>query len=189
MAIDTVEEEISFLLEQSQAGPLSIRAILEKLAGRGKALLLILLVLPFCQPIPLPGLSTLFGLLIAWVGLRVAFGHSVLLPKFIQDKIIPSKLLTQILTKSLWVFSKLRHLTHPRIRWICEPPLWHICHGIFISLLGLFLALPLPIPFSNLIAAWPLFLLGLGLLESDGVFVCIAYSLIICWILLIIFVV
>jgi hypothetical protein len=44
-------------------------------------------------------------------------------------------------------------------------------------LLGLILALPLPIPFTNLTAGWAMFCISLGTLEKDGLFVFIGYSI------------
>jgi hypothetical protein len=48
-------------------------------------------------------------------------------------------------------------------------------HGLMICILGLLLALPLPIPLSNLTAAWSTFLIALGILEDDGASVLAGY--------------
>ncbi|MEI6035553.1 MAG: exopolysaccharide biosynthesis protein [Verrucomicrobiae bacterium] len=50
--------------ERTQLGDL-----MDRLQGRVYTLLLVLLCLPFCQPIALPGLSTPFGVVIALLGL------------------------------------------------------------------------------------------------------------------------
>ena len=55
----------------------------------------------------------------------------------------------------------------------------HVVNGLVIALLGIFLALPLPIPLSNLTAAWAIFLIAFGLLEDNGIFVLIGYGVII----------
>jgi hypothetical protein len=38
------------------------------------------------------------------------------------------------------------------------------------------LLLPLPIPFSNLLPAWAIFLVACGLLERDGLFIVLGYA-------------
>jgi len=38
---------------------------------------------------------------------------------------------------------------------------------VFVMSMGLVAAIPLPLPFINLVAAYPLLLLGLSLLEKD----------------------
>src|SRR4051794_34430020 len=55
------------------------------LGGRGAAMLLLLLALPFCF-VPVPGLSAPIGLVILLVGLRLACSQPPLLPKFIRRR-------------------------------------------------------------------------------------------------------
>jgi len=40
-----------------------------------------------------------------------------------------------------------------------------------IAIAALLLALPLPIPFTNMIPGWAIFLIALGLMERDGLFI------------------
>ena len=47
--------------------------------------------------------------------------------------------------------------------------------GLIIVLLGVFLALPLPIPTTNMGVAWPILLVSLGVLENDGLFISLGY--------------
>ena len=44
-----------------------------------------------------------------------------------------------------------------------------------MAFLAILLALPLPIPFSNLLAAIPILLISLALLEEDGAFLIAGY--------------
>ena len=48
-------------------------------------------------------------------------------------------------------------------------------HGIFILLLGLIASIPIPLPLNNLVAAFPVLLLGLSLLERDGALAIVSY--------------
>ena len=48
-------------------------------------------------------------------------------------------------------------------------------HGSVILLVGLIETLPLPFPFHNMVAAVPALLLGLSLLERDGILVVVSY--------------
>jgi hypothetical protein len=172
----TFKDELNALLEKSQNSPMpTIQDILATLSGKGRSLILIFLSLPFCQPLTIPGLSTPFGIVIAFLGLRMAFGKQILLPKRIASKEIASTTIQNIVEKSLHVMNKIRRFIHPRLRWICEYPFMDMIHGLLIVLLGLLLALPLPIPFSNLVTAWSIFLVSLGLLENDGVIVLVGY--------------
>lgn len=173
----SIEDDILLLREKGKTRSLSIEEILAILSEKGFALILLFLSLPFCQPLQLPGLSTPFGIAIAFIGLKMAFGKDIWLPETILAKTVTPKTIEKITEKTLWLIKKLKRLIHPRLVSICHHPLFEILNGLVIFLLGIFLSLPLPIPFSNLMAAWSIFCIGLGLLEDDGLFVAIGYVL------------
>jgi hypothetical protein len=58
---------------------------------------MLLFSLPFCQPIQIPGFSTPFGILLAFIGLRIAFGHRVWFPKKLLEKKISYRVLKKFL--------------------------------------------------------------------------------------------
>jgi hypothetical protein len=49
-------------------------------------------------------------------------------------------------------------------------------HAIVMLISAAILLLPLPIPFSNVLPAWAIFLVACGLLERDGLFVVLGYA-------------
>lgn len=184
-----LKEDLDILLEKSRRSPaLSIEEILETLSGKGRSLILIFLSLPFCQPIQIPGLSTPFGIVIAFIGLRMAFGKQIWLPKKILLKTISSTTIQKITQKSLQVINKMKRFMHPRLIFLCDHGTMKMVNGLVIVLLGIFLALPLPIPLTNLAAGWSIFLVSLGLLENDGVFVMIGYFALLLTIIFFIFI-
>ncbi|HRD56148.1 MAG TPA: exopolysaccharide biosynthesis protein [Parachlamydiaceae bacterium] len=171
----TIEEDLLLLQQKGKDKNLSIEEILAILSEKGPVLMILFLSLPFCQPIQIPGFSTPFGLLVAFFGLKIAFGKGMWLPKKLLEKRVNPATLQKITESCLWFLQKVRRWIHPRLIFICHNPIFEISHGVLIFFLGIFLALPLPIPFSNLIAAWSIFFMGIGLLEDDGVFVIISY--------------
>lgn len=173
--LTTIEEDILLLQEKSKNSSISIGEILNILSEKGQSLIILILCLPFCQPLQIPGLSAPFGLAIAFIGLKMAFGKYAWLPKGILAKSITPHTLQKITEKILWVLKKIKGWIYPRLAWLCYNPSVHIINGLLISILGILLALPLPTPFSNLMAAWSILLIGLGLLKHDGVFILIGY--------------
>lgn len=171
----TIEEDILLLQEKSKNSSISIGEILNILSKKGQSLIILILSLPFCQPLQIPGLSTPFGLAIAFIGLKMAFGKYAWLPKGILEKSITPQTLQKITEKILWLLKKMKGWIYPRLAWLCYNPSVHIINGLLISILGIFLALPLPTPFSNLMAAWSILFIGLGLLKDDGIFIFIGY--------------
>lgn len=171
----TIEEDILLLQEKGKHSSTSIGEILDILSDKGQSLIILFLSLPFCQPIQIPGFSIPFGLAIAFIGLKMVFGKYAWLPKRILAKSITANTLQKITEKSLWLLKKMKRWIYPRLAWLCYYPALQIMNGLLISILGILLALPLPTPFSNLMAAWSILFIGLGLLKDDGVFILIGY--------------
>lgn len=172
---NALAEELNLILKNIEPEGISLRALLYSLSGKGQALLLILMSLPFCQPISLPGFSTILGFFLAFVGLRISFGHQSWLPSYILDRKISKKNFEKIASFAIYITNKLKFFIRTRLVFLVENTLWHIFHGLTITLLAILLALPLPIPFSNLLCGYPILFFGLGLLEEDGVMIILAY--------------
>ena len=142
--------------------------LMDRLQGRVYTLLLVLLCLPFCQPIALPGLSTPFGVVIALLGLRFAFRQRPWLPKRLLNTCIPNRLLHRVLDGSARILNTLEKLLHPRIPWLFGLPYTQLLSGTAIGVCGLLLLLPLPVPFSNLLPALAVILIAAAMSERDG---------------------
>lgn len=142
---------------------------MERLEGRVYTLLLVLLSLPFCQPIALPGLSTPFGVVIALLGMRFAVRRKPWLPQRLLDTMIPAKFLPAVLRAGGRFLGVLERLLHPRGVWIFEFRLTQFFSGCIICFCGLLLLLPLPVPFSNLLPALTVILIAVAMSERDGV--------------------
>jgi hypothetical protein len=171
----STEKNILLLQEIGKYSPASIEEVLHLLSGKGQSLILIFLCLPFCLPLQIPGLSTPFGIAIAFIGLKMALGKYIWLPKVILKKTITPETLQKITGGILWMLKKLKSWVYPRLSWLCNYPLFQIINSTIIVIMGICLALPVPLPFSNLTAAWSILLFGLGLLEDDGLFILIGY--------------
>jgi hypothetical protein len=169
----TLEDNILLLKQKAAQRPISLADIVCILSGKGKPCLLILLSLPFCQPIQIPGLSTPVGLAIAFIGWRILFGKKVWIPRKMLSRHVLNHTIEKISDRALRLIRKIKPWIHPRLFWFCHSSLMKKGTGLLIFLLGILLALPLPIPLTNLTAAWSILLLGLGIVEDDGVFILI----------------
>ena len=153
---------------------LTLAELKQSLKGRGSAMLLVLLALPFCF-IAIPGLSTPFGIAICLVGGCLVMGREPWLPQFILRWRLSSTRLAQLLTGAIKVARHLEKFVRPRLAFLHAGPgmLRLIGLGIVIASLGLML--PLPIPFSNSIPAWAVVLLAIGMMEKDGLCVLLGH--------------
>jgi hypothetical protein len=164
-----LSRDLKKILDKAELQSLTVGQLRQTLKGRGFALLIILFALPFTIPVPLPGLSTPFGLAIAFLGFRMALGKRPWLPQRIQRAQISYATLEKIVRKAIRVAAFLEKVVKPRLRWMRHRGLAKII-GLVIALNGLMLCLPLPVPLTNSIPAISTILLTLGRIERDGVF-------------------
>lgn len=136
------------------------------------ALLIVSLVaiIPFMQPVPIPGLSTILGLVVLLQGLGMIILGKPLLTKRMRDIQLTKEKMALIHKAALKLdkfTSKISAFKHPAIgsRGV------HISSGLMIVFSAAVLSLPLPIPFSNFIPALCIFFICAGLLECDLVLV------------------
>lgn len=156
---------------------ISFDKVFEKLSGKGLFVFLILFSLPFCLPIQIPGVSTLFGFILFLMSLRLVFRSRVFWPKWILKKKIKRIVLQKIVKKLIKLALFFEKLIHNRLEFLTKPLYIQKIHGITLCFCSLFLSLPLPIPLTNILAAFPILFLSIGLLEDDGVFVILSYLL------------
>lgn len=166
-----LSREIDDLLAALSERPISLREIIAVIQGRAYTLLLILLSLPFCLPLPLPGLSTALGAVLAIIGLRLSLRLEPWLPARILDARFSSQKVARLLKASKRVARALEILLKPRWSFLVDWVLLHHFYGAMIFLSSLLLMLPLPIPFSNLLPALTIIFLAAALVERDGYFI------------------
>jgi hypothetical protein len=164
-----LSEELLELSQDSKEEDVNLQEVLHRFEGRVYTLFLVLLSLPFCQPVGFPGMSTPFGLVIALLGLRFALRQKPWLPAFALKTRIPSKFLPAVLKLGARALSWLEKLLHPRLTWVFDlAPTQFLC-GMVIFICGALLLLPLPVPFSNLLPALTVILIAASVAERDGV--------------------
>lgn len=126
---------------------------------------------------PIGGLSVPFGLAVAFMGIQMMAGASrPWLPRRIRAHAVSVTALEWVGRRLTRWTAGLERLIRPRFPRLAEGPFWIVC-GVAVTLQGIGLALPLPIPFSNALFAIPLVLYGIGLLESDGLLIMLAHAI------------
>jgi hypothetical protein len=137
---------------------------------RAYSFVLLLAALPFCTPIPLPGLSTPFGLVIAFIGLRIACGMRPWLPKRMLALRLPPKWLPKMFRAAEKFVRWLERVLRPCLPALVRNGVARQLHGAMIMICGLLLLLPLPVPFTNFFPAVAIVLLACAMMEGDGRF-------------------
>jgi hypothetical protein len=166
-----LSEEMEALKARSSEGELTLREAIVVLGVRAYTLLLILLSLPFITPIPLPGLSTPFGLAVGLIALRLMLGQKPWLPEKVLSRPIPPGFFGKVFKFAAWIIRVLEKLLKPRLTFLTDTVLLYRTHAGLMMLAAAALLLPLPIPFTNTFPAWTIILVAAGLLERDGFFI------------------
>ena len=166
-----LSEEMEALRARSAEGELTLREAIVVLGVRAYTLLLILLSLPFITPIPLPGLSTPFGLAVGLIALRLMLGQKPWLPERVLSRPIPPGFFGKVFKFAAGVIRFLEKLLRPRLTFLTDTVLLYRTHAALMLLAAAALLLPLPIPFTNTFPAWTIILVAAGLLERDGFFI------------------
>jgi hypothetical protein len=156
------------LAESEEHAELTLGGLMERLEGRVYTLLLVILSLPMCQPVPLPGLSTPLGVAIALLGLRFAFRQNPWMPRRLLATKLSGNFLPAVLRGGARVLSIFEKLLHPRLVRLFELRYLQFLTGFAICICGLLLLLPLPIPGTNILPALTVVLAASAYSERDG---------------------
>lgn len=161
-------QELRELADRFANQKVRLRELLDATKGRGFNLLLVLIALPFLTPIPLPGFSIPFGLIVAIIGARLALGQKPWLPQRLLDRELPPGFLTKLVNAASRVLKLLEYFLRPRLLFLHNHIIYRHLAGALIMISGIYLVLPLPIPFSNGLPGWTVLLLSAAALERDG---------------------
>lgn len=119
-------------------------------------------------PLP-PGSNMALGLPALFVALQMAWGQPTLwLPAFIRSRSIARTHWRGAALSALPIAKPLSRITHMRMTWMFEGSSERLL-GILFVLVAINLVLP--IPFSGWVPAIAIFVVGLGLVEHDGLIV------------------
>lgn len=144
---------------------LTLGEITRAIGAQGPSLAAALLTLPFLQPIPLPGLSTPVGLTIALSGVAVFMNREVLLPSRLSNVSLPAS----SILKTTELLARLEVKLKPYLNssYSFDPVFTRHILGAMIALHGFLLALPLPVPMSNMLPAWACFIAAMTVLFAS----------------------
>lgn len=161
--------EILATLAAQPSERLTVEDILAVLRDRAFALLVVLLGLPNCLPMP-PPIPLVCGLLLALVALQIAFGRPTpWLPAALLRRSIAKVDIERAVTRALPIFRRLERFSRPRMSLFDSGFAFRLMGVLLLILaLGLLFAPPfvgqIPLGFA-------VCLVGLGLVERDGIVV------------------
>jgi hypothetical protein len=161
--------EILVGLAGDGSGHLTLGEVVAALGDRGYGLLIFVLTLPNLLPIYIPGLSAVFGIPLALIALQMMMGQPrPWLPAALLQRRFRRQEFAHLTQRLLPWLLRLERALKPRWPALTSPTVERAI-GLFALILALLLALPIPLTGIPLSAG--LVLMGIGLIERDGVVV------------------
>ncbi|MEM8603370.1 MAG: exopolysaccharide biosynthesis protein [Cyanobacteria bacterium P01_H01_bin.121] len=147
--------------------PVTLAKILEFSGERAFGVLFLLLAFPSALPLPAPGYSAPFGVVLFWFATQLMRGYPAPhLPTWLEKRTVALSQVQDVLNVGLPWLKRAEILTRPRLTPICISRVGRLILGIAIALMGL--CMMIPIPGTNTLPAIGAFVTGLGLIEDDG---------------------
>jgi hypothetical protein len=158
---------ISALVERGEIQALRVRDLLDALHERAFGMAILIFVLPNTPPMPgIPYVSTLTGIPICLFALQLIFGlHRPWLPSGMARREIPQRRIRGVWKKILPVFLRVEKYVRPRHLALTSQFAERL---LAVVIFGFGFVMALPIPAGNLLPAWAVTLLSLGMMERDG---------------------
>lgn len=166
MKVEGLAADLQGLLDRPGEEGYTLRTIIDSLGTRGFGVLLFLLSLPSALPVPAPGYSTPFGILIALLGLQMLVGKSApVLPGWALSRELSRDAANKVFGAGIRFLHKTESLVRPRFSFMGSAG-----GRMAVSLLVMLMAalMILPIPLTNTFPAMVVFMIGIGLTERDG---------------------
>ncbi len=146
---------------------LSVAKIFDSLGDKAFALLIVILGVPNCIPMP-PPIPLVCGFLLFAIAVQIGFGRRApWAPRFVLDRSVDRKDLQRVAARAMPYVEKMERFSRPRLQWF-SPAFASLMIALLLSTLSLGILTAAPvvgqIPWGLAVC-----LMGLGLVQRDGV--------------------
>ncbi|WP_342640552.1 exopolysaccharide biosynthesis protein [Rhodoligotrophos ferricapiens] len=160
----SLSEILTELANDHSRERISVGDLLTMMRDRALAALLFIFALPNVLPTP-PGTSAILGLPLVFLAAQLALGQRPWLPKIIAARSMARGDFAALISRATPWLARAERLLRPRLGMFARRPAEYVIGGVcFLLALILFL----PIPLGNMLPAFAICLLSLGILERDG---------------------
>jgi hypothetical protein len=161
---------------------ISIADLLHALEHRAIGALMFIFAVPNAIPVP-PGVSAILGAPLIFLSFQLMVGQRAWLPKLITDRSLSRVDFEKVVDKAAPWLAKAERLMRPRYQFLAKPPAEYVV-GLICLILSIILFLPIPL--GNMLPAFTICVLALGVLERDGLWIgfgvaCAIAAVVIVW--------
>lgn len=156
-----------YFFDDHQSPEVTLAEIMLLAKERGFGFLMVILSLPSALPVPAPGYSTPFGILIFLLAVQLMIGAKIpwLPPKMMNHPIKLTTVQKFLQAGNPWL-QRIEAISRPRLTYICTTLPGKITIGSAIALMAI--SMMIPVPGTNTLPAMGVFVTSFGLLEDDG---------------------
>lgn len=156
-----------YFFEEERPPQVTLADILLLAKERVFGFLLVVLSLPSALPVPAPGYSVPFGILIFLLAVQLIAGAKTpWLPPKMMNHHIKLETVQGFLKAGLPWLRRIEAIARPRLSYICTTLPGRVTIGVAIALMAI--SMMIPIPGTNTLPAMGIFVTAFGLLEDDG---------------------
>lgn len=145
----------------------SVADLLAVMSERAIGALLLLFALPNALPAP-PGTSSILGLPLVYLAAQMMLGRLPWLPAFIASRSMSREDFAATIARATPLIARAEKLLKPRFSLVVGPVAERLVGALCLILA---IVLLLPIPLGNMLPAFAICLIALGVLERDGLWV------------------
>ncbi|VDC32087.1 exopolysaccharide biosynthesis protein [Pseudogemmobacter humi] len=155
------------LAEDASRDRIAISDMLETMRARAFGALLLIFAFPNILPSP-PGLAGVLGLPLVFLSVQMVLGREPWLPQIIAKRSMDRVFFAAMVKRITPWLGRAEGLMHARLEFMAGDLAQRLL-GLVCLILAV--ALALPIPFANLAPSAAICLIGLGILERDGLWI------------------
>jgi hypothetical protein len=159
-----LSEILSEIAADTSRSEITIGDLVQHMEGRARAALIFLFAFPNVLPSP-PGVSAILGLPLLYLTAQMMLGRIPWLPKVITGRGVSIGVFTSLIERVSPYLARAERMMKPRWSWVVTHRSEKVLGAIALVLA---IVITLPIPLGNILPAFSICLIALGVLERDG---------------------
>ena len=160
------------MLDNATGDRILMRQFFECFCEKGFGILLMMFALPSALPVPAPGYSIPFGIILALLAGQLILGRKVpWLPEWVLRISFKRSFMEKMVPAGIAFLARMETLVRPRFHWFTGR-LLQFLPALLVIVMASFMMIP--IPGTNTAPAMVIFLIGLGLSQNDGLVLCLS---------------
>ncbi|MEQ8956796.1 MAG: exopolysaccharide biosynthesis protein [Coleofasciculus sp. C2-GNP5-27] len=157
-----------YFFEEDRQSDVRLADILSLAGERIFGFLFVILSLPSALPVPAPGYSIPFGVIMLILAFQLIIGAKrPWLPRKMMNGRMKLETVQKFVNGGIPWLRRIEAIARPRLAYICTSLTGRVVIGVAIALMSI--SMMIPIPGTNTLPAIGIFVIGFGLIEDDGV--------------------